>query len=450
MCLPGGQRAAQAPAEADDRQPADLYFDVSGSMLFYGRAASDARSRVVPFRNLIAAMLAEGGGSPRLYGFANHVAKISRSQAEALADGRAAGCAACGHSESHLDELLAQIAHEPPSAISVVVTDLWFTNREIIDNGAVSLDNPIRAILGSGRAIGVLGFVAHYSGPVYDMPDGPPYAGPVQTRPLFVLIIGRPLAVARVNSRLQERMFFDNEGVERHFSMFSAGIPGAAGYRVEFHADEKKAVLIDDAVLADLGVEREIPQYDLDIGEVARQKPDNGGPVIGASGVFDPRSRLPEGIVWRGPVNVSTTLWVMVDDPAKTKCHHSGWDKLSNGGGILRLTGGVYGTRRMEIDAASPEFDSIASGDTVLLRYDIRLRDLPVDNADTKWLEGWSFDWRQVREVRQSAPTLFPTLNLAAFRSLLERAVADEVTDACRSGHGCPLLASGAIAFRIQ
>jgi len=453
-CLPGGGRyVTRTAVEASKERGPSFYFDVSGSMPAYGKAGPELGYHATPYRNLLAALLAEAGDTSQLYGFANKIGTISRSQIEALGHGRAAGCAACGSLESRLDMLLARIAEESPSTTSVVVTDLWFKNSEVLDNGAISLGDPIRKIIRNGRAIGVLGFAAPYIGPVFDMPDGHPYAGAVRTRPLFVLIVGQPQSVARFYVSIRDKIFFGGEDVEYHYSLFSARIPDASDYHVRFRVDKKNAVVTEAPVLAGLGITREIPQFDLDLEQVERVRDSQlhgDAPVIGAGGVFDPGAQLPAGILWRGPASVETKMWVLTDTRAANKCGTT-WNILSgNDDRVLRLTGKSSGPRRLEIDAASSDFDAIARDDIVLLRYEIKLQEIDIAAGDTGWLKSWSFSSNEAAEVRSSEPALFPTLNLSEFRALLERAAAHELADTCRNSGKCPVLASGAIAFRIR
>ena len=434
-CLP--QLPDPVPAITAARPDAiDVYLDTSVSSTHFGRAEAGT-----PYRDVLAFLIDEVGRSDRsnLLGFANAIAPIDTDAARAAARGTAGVCAACGQSQTRLDDLLSRLAGDRNAPLSVAVTDLWLDNNDVLDSRSLSLSRPLRDIMESGRAIGIVGVPAPYTQQVYDIPVGARTAtlprGSVRSRPFFILLIGEPDEVMGMKSMLDRDVLAgDLAGISR-FAIFSPepilesgglavatpiGADEAFTYPTTFVSDREdipalrisKSVAGDLVFAADEGNESSAQGLVLPTGAAA------GTDVILSAAVW-----VLEG-PWSEACDPTTELESWVEAPDFPRTYVNG-DKA-----------GDY-----IFSAADEMWLDLPSGETYYMVWEA-VGSGPSATGDISWLENWSFAPSEGAALLDSPPDVFPVLNLATFRDLLMRAQAD--------ANPSPRLASGALIIETE
>ncbi len=386
----------------------------SRSSTNFGRGRGES-----PYRDLIAWLvdLRSEFVEARSYGFAERIAEIGEDVFVRAARGDVNPCGACGFRESRLDDVLAASAlPELQGSLAVVVTDLWLDNSDLIGSARVALQRPIRSILAGGRAIGILGVSAPYSGEVYDVPvplwhpddcRRPCSAAPgVRTRhrPAGP---GRRAGAAHRRGSLHERP----TGGQRHFSLFTPTL--AVAGPVEHRLAPQGPSVRRAYVLAVEGTN--VPGFLIDRRGVAPLIGDGAeaGPALAAplSGVGHPGAPAP------ATFDLAVETWTLVPPEPSAACDDRAWYPLDVGRALRQVADS--GGPAIGLDVSHPDLLAIRPGEIAFLRYRVAVETLLQMGPGTAWLDDWSFGADDVPGLLSDPPPLFPALNLAEFgRSL--------------------------------
>jgi len=419
-CLPGTAPVAGERLGAVDAL--DIYLDVSQSSTNFGRARGESA-----YRNLVAWLVDLRGefAEARSYGFAERIAEIDEDVFVGAARGNANPCRACGLRESRLDDVLAAIASpEARGSLAVVITDLWLDNSDLIGSARLALQRPIRSILADGRAIGVLGVAAPYSGQVYDLPESSGSssirAGRVERRPVFALVVGPPDQVVEIERRITGEVFMNAAAMERHFSLFSPAL--GAGGPVEHRLQPRVAGVQRDWVLAVEGAD--IPGFLIDrrvvdplLDEDADPGPALVAPIADAGHPGAPKP---------ADYELAVDAWTLVPPEPSVACNDGAWLPIDVGRAFEQFTD-AEDRPAIALDAAHPDLLAIRPGEIALVRYHAAVASLQQGGPATSWLDDWSFDESGARGLAADPPPFFPTLNLSEFGSILEIAMGELV-----------------------
>ena len=418
-CLPGEDPIANA--DQGDAGALGVYLDVSQSSTNFGRAAGESA-----YRDIIAWLmdLRSEFSDARSYGFAQRIAEIDGEVFVRAARGETNPCRGCGFSESRLNDVLVQVAAaESDAFLDMVVTDLWLDNSEMIGSARLALQGPIRSILADGRAIGILGVVAPYTGPVYDVPGrggaSTIPAGRVQERPLFVLVIGPPGQVGAMAQRIADEVFVDTGSAEHRFTLFTPRLAatGPARHRLvptSPAAGRAYILSIDGADVPGFQMDRR--EIDLAAGDGVEAGPALAAPIAVAEG------GAPAPAVY----DLGVQAWTLVPPEPSAACDADAWVPFDVSG-ALQVTAGAGGSV-IGLDVSHPDLLVLRPGEIAFVRYQAAVGDLESDGTGTDWLDEWGFDVEDARALAADPPSLFPALNLAEFGRLLTRAMEEQVT----------------------
>ena len=421
-CLPGEDPVVQAGM--GDAGALRVYLDVSQSSTNFGRAGGESA-----YRDMIAWLmdLRSEFSEARSYGFAQRIAEIDRDVFVRAARGEVNPCRGCGFRESRLDDVLAQVAAaESHAFLDVVITDLWLDNSEMIGSARLALQGPIRSILAGGRAIGILGVVAPYTGPVYDVPGrggaSTIPAGRVRERPLFVLVIGPPGQVGAMARRLAGEVFVDTAMAEHRFTLFTPRLAATGPAR---HRLVPTSPAVGRAYI--LAIEgADVPGFLIDRRDVDLAAPAEGdgvetGPALAAPiAVAEGRAPAPAAY------DLGVRAWTLVPPEPSAACDADAWVPFDVGG-ALQVTTGAGGSA-IGLDVSHPDLLALRPGEIAMIRYRATVGDLEPDGTGTDWLDEWGFDAEDARALAADPPSLFPALNLAEFGRLLTRSMEEQVT----------------------
>ena len=278
--------------------------------------------------------------------------------------------------ETRIDKVLAAVASSDKDTLSLLITDLYLSNKEMLGSEYGTMRNSLERVLLAGKSIGILGVLAPFDGKIYDIPGRPasfglPYRG---DRPFFLLIIGNDDAQILNLQRIVQAQLLANIAQERHrFVLFTLHPAHPATAATPLSFDENGAVRLDGRLSG--GPER-LPILVLAKGAapIARQ------PLV----TFQETDTTA-----LGGFTPSQALWVYRKSP---QCR-SRWIPWQHAGLIraeaddrdlvLRLDpNGLRGLPRQ----------------TFLLHVKVDATKLGASSAPTKWLHEWSFSDEQLRK----------------------------------------------------
>lgn len=408
----------------------NVFLDTSVSSTNFGKTNLDTA-----YRDVLGFLREEADSSAevQLYGFAKNVAPLTVAQLNAAARGQSAICQRCGFSETRLDGLLKQISESDNAPLSVVVTDLWLDNNDLLDSRSLSLSRPLRDIMSSGKAIGIIGIRAPYSSEVYDVPvSGSTQtirSGIVSERPFFILLIGKPSEVLGFKDMLYRDVLASDSGRENYVSVFSP-VPitgssendsGANTLAVLKPYGDRTPFSNGSFYVSDL---EEIPVVSLNFRQVAKLslEKDQDASSLQPQGLLVPvDGRLVSSI------DLSSNTWEL-EGPWSDACDSDSdlvsWVKISDFPKTILAE--KAGSNRLIYSGAEDDWLDLPRGATYYMEWSASSVGAVV-HGDQNWASNWSFAPEAGSELISSPPDFFPVLNLIAFHELLSRAQAESL-----------------------
>jgi hypothetical protein len=358
---------------------------------------------------------------------------VSRMQTEAgyLC---AKGGAGCDSQESHIDQALAKAAAGDPNSLTVIVSDLWLANSEVLTTDGVALSKPFADIFANGRSIAVYGFESPYRGQVNDLPSGNRNVS-ASRRHLFVVAIG-PLARVRAFHKAMQTapsasIARDIASGKARYSLFTRDAvlgPADSAGAVEL---EPKSPLSKAPFLTVRSGVRIASQFRFDKGKALRAADPAQAPSVIWQGISDTAAL--QGAVWRGATAGETLLYRQVGD----NCAAGGGDWRPEG----KLSGGWRNGDPASFKLEPAELVTLPAG-RYLLVGSLRRTSLLSPNPATQWMRDWSFS--SFNEGAAVKRPVMPTLNLGETARLLEVAL-------LKSAEAKPITLGGfAIAVEID
>lgn len=401
-----------------------VYVDRSGSMVGYLAGATNFER---PLQDLVATL----PGSLRLAGMDTTFRSFGTTISDPLPEAGLelqkpaaftckAGGAPCDNSESRLDVVLSQVKASKDD-LSIVVSDLWFSNSEIQSTGIAVLQPLLSELLFSDKVIAIYGLDAPFKGKIYDLPKAGtgtlsvPYSG---RHPLYVMVIGTKQAVLDFDSALgSSGSRYLAEGVRNGTiarSLFAVD-PGPIHAKPTdpLSATKHPRLRRDNfAIPQGVAIQRFAMQKGLPerSGAPSPQLPQWTGP--------DPANFLANA-VWTGPTTPKTRIWVRTSDA----CAASSWteQKASEIGWGPLLPDG---RRSFTLDPKTFGASLINEG-VYLIVGETRRESVTQPNPATAWMRGeWNLEPIRADAMSRSSPQLFPTLNLSEFGRIMEAALA--------------------------
>lgn len=408
--------AADQAAPRDPGGPYSIYLDGSASMVGYIRGGT-ATDRLLPdLIGMLPDLQQIDRGQLKSWRFDRKFTEIDLAGRQRLQTEAGYLCPAatpnCDAQESHIDAVFERIAGEPADALSVIVSDLWLVNDEVLTSSGVAFASPFSRIFASGRSIAIYGFESPYAGRVSDLPSGRKDVTALR-RHLFVVVAGPAARLQAFHRAMQQAPSarignaLAEGGTARHALFTLEPLIGGGGQQ-DLTAAPGSALKKFQFLAPQQGVK--IAQFALDRSAAIRSaKADPGAQWPGVA----PQSLHP-GSVWRGPLRGETRVFRQVGDG----CAPKGADWQGEG----KLDGGWSddGTGRYRLDPAA--LAGLGKGTFMLVGEATRVS-LAVPNPDTQWLRDWSFS--PAEENAAITSKVVPTLNLAETTRLLELALLD-------------------------
>lgn len=402
-CLPPTGYAATS--ESPPAARAHVYIDRSQSMSGYVAPQLGRSQALADLLRLLERQLPTIVASAEYRAFGADVGEPLQPGQLALFSAPAIyNCRSCDNQESHIDEVLDEIAKGPRDAMHLVITDLWLDNRSFRGSDEVALGEPLRDILRSGRAVGLIGIRAPFRGPIYNIPGAATY-GDAQERPLFLLMVGPPESLAQVHRRLAESRSPALAPDRLKFSLYSAAssVPPAESGVAARGRGVAPAIVTRTANL------RKEPQFRLGL-EHAEQ----GRGTL--EGTFDWAPQA-QSTVWQGDLIGRTRVWRLQDEKMLNECRAGSWTELPSLPGTWQPAD-EPGRFKFSVDHRLG--DKLPAPGTYYLLAELGVSGLTVPNPQTRWMEEWSLSPDDAAGFVQERPTAFKALNLGRFRTILD------------------------------
>jgi hypothetical protein len=414
-CFPDAARPylqaveTNATPSRDPGGPYSLYFDGSASMVGYVRGGT-LDTRLLPdMVGMLPGLSAIDRTRMSVRRFDRQVRLLDPAGIRAMQGEAGYLCPArtpdCDAQESHLDDALDRIAAESSDTLSVVVSDLWLVNNEVLTSGALKLSAPLNRIFASGRGLAVFGFESPYRGRVNDLPSGRRDVS-ADRRHLFVVVAGPP-ARLRAFRTAMERAPSPAVGARFaagsvQYSLFTIEPPLRAAAGTQAFTLEPKSRLRKSVFLtARQGVK--LPQFALD-----REAEAGPGALWPGVDAVD----IEPGAIWQGPVRGTARVFRLRDE----NCAAKGGDWEAEG----TLKGG-WSPRAGAAFTLDPQALAAFGEGRFLIVGELDRVSLQVPNPDTAWMRAWSFS--AAEEGKAITRPVVPTLNLAETARLLELAL---------------------------
>ena len=428
-CLPS---IPEAVVETLPSKPSkvDVFLDTSVSSTNFGKTNLDTA-----YRDVLGFLREEADSSAevKLYGFAKNVAPLTTAQLNAAARGQSAICQRCGFSETRLDSLLKQISVNDNAPLSIVVTDLWLDNNDLLDSRSLSLSRPLRDIMSSGKAVGIIGIRAPYSSEVYDVPVAGSTktirSGIVSERPFFILLIGKPSEVLGFKDMLYRDVLASDSGRENYVSVFSP-VP-ITGSSEDASGANKLAVMKPhgDQTPFSYGSfyvsdREEISVVNLNLRQVAN---------LSLEQDQDTSSSQPQGLLVPmdgrsvSSIDLSSNTWEL-EGPWSDACDSDAdlvsWVKINDFPKTILTE--KAGANRLIYSGSEDDWLDLPRGATYYMEWSASSVGAVI-HGDQSWTSNWSFTPEVGSELIANPPDFFPVLNLVAFNELLSRAQAESL-----------------------
>ncbi|HEY1631875.1 MAG TPA: hypothetical protein VGF56_11205 [Rhizomicrobium sp.] len=219
-CLPPG---TTAPSERWKSEPdalpvsrvenARVYFDLSASMRGFvpsARVLDLAKSPLsLNFTRSLPNTLRElsKSGSSKFEFFGGVDEHLNVSEAEFLRF--TSNPKAYTYLRTDIPAVLNEVRSQPTDELDVVVTDLFFNDREVGSGGTGLIATSLRGLMQQGRSIGLLGIASPFDGEIYDIPPNSARVRYRGTRPLFAIVIGPAASVSEFVAKTREALLVD-------------------------------------------------------------------------------------------------------------------------------------------------------------------------------------------------------------------------------------------------
>lgn len=408
LCVPGEFKSLFAGLASPHKLPVNVYLDGSQSMSGFAQKSDNPVKALADLLRIVADKSQRDGTKVSYFAFGKSVTPIAAGRASTYATPVPYNCTGCDNQESHIDDVLRAALEQPPASLTLIVTDLWLDNKSFYGSSQVALGGPLKDLLASGRAVGVVGVSAPFRGKVYDLPGYGSYQLDGE-KPLIVLAIGPEADVSAFVSAMRKSGSPAFSDANLKYTLFSrptssrlASAPSPAGGGVK--------------VLPALDGLPQLKHYSFDTSLAG--KPGQNGKIAGRYSVAE---SVRPGAMWKGKPAAKTRVWALSDPDDLAKCGPQTWTEVKPLPGSWK--GGPQGTGDFALNSASAK--SLIGGRTYLVAGTLGTAGLQVPGPASDWMREWSLAPAQTGEFLATKPKRFKTLNLADIAGLLEQGVVD-------------------------
>ena len=418
------QDAEPAAAASSAVRAATVYVDRSGSMAGYIAGATPSNR---PFQDLIGnlpAMLDRQGLSTRYRAFGTQVSDpLDDSRQAALMERDYYACrgvfaAGCDNRESHFNRVFQDIRRSR-SEVALVITDLWFSNRDVQTSALSVLAQPLTQILTEGRAVAIYGIPAPFEGHIYDLPYSPAPLAFSGDHPLFLIAVGTDAQLAALDEAIRDspspylRSGLLEGRIKRAVFTLNPSLATPAQSNPLAGGPDPR---VEQAVVVETIPGVQIQQLRIDRSAALRPTPEVQ-PMLQWTGPA-PALFIPQS-VWQGEFEVRTRVW----DRRSGDCRNAeeDWIEGPSLSGLWDRQGGLHRFRLNPETIAS----ELGQEGTYLITGELVRAGLRTPNPATEWIREWSFGPTDLSPERTlpDGRRFFPTLHAGEVARLMEGAL---------------------------
>lgn len=245
VCLPQSAMAERNALRQPEIRSSDslrrgavrLYVDFSLGMRGYAQATDGKDGTRAIYAELIRALLVSVvgfGQTVEFQKFGPIAQAISDKEFQNSVDPSFYVCPAgpkslCEQTTYSVPQIFSDLANMQPDEFGAVISDLMISGGEFESNNGIGLAAVLDKILGSGKAIGVLGVRTAFKGVVRGLLNGAYYSD-AQSRPVFLVTIGPIEKVKGLFEELQRRLLDGMPQDFWHFSVFTTDLMKSPAY----------------------------------------------------------------------------------------------------------------------------------------------------------------------------------------------------------------------------
>ncbi len=409
VCLPENVALAGTPAAETDRIGASgnavVYLDVSVSMQGFVRLDRGEQAlyidTVLGLRQVLEQIAAETafnsfGTAIRPLDPADLIAS-TRPEFYVCNQENKSGC------DTRLDMVLDAVAASDDNTLSIVATDLFLSDRDLIGSTFGTMRNSLQRVLRSGKSIGVMGVSAAFNGVVYDLPGKRTKYTYQGKRPFFLLIMGADdRKILKIKQILEKELLTDVLPERYRFAFFTLypayPITASAPLRLE----------PSSAIVRTERLPKGPPELPVLVLRKGADHLTSRQPLIALQKPFTAPL---------GNFKLSDSLWMYSDSlvcPAGTWLP---WQERV-------VTAGAEGGDL--VVSLNPAALRHLPARKFLLRAKVNAASTSKSEQLTGWLHDWGFANDQVDKVLKQKPDMFPVLNLGQLGDSLQSIIDDE------------------------
>jgi len=380
---------------------------MSGYMTPGDRGDSESRNVADVYTGLSDVLARESNTPVEYYRVGSELNPISGDGLDAATTESFYTCHQCDNQESRLDLALNKILSSPRDALSVLLSDLFITERAISGTSFDKLRRPLRQIIQRGQTVAIFAIKGQFHGVIQDFIDDPfAKVRDATSRPLFVVLVGPRERVERAAMLFEQNVLFDSSK-ESHFILFSTRFARKPFSNTEGINWFYPAGHVE--VLEPIGRGHSLP--------VVRLWPHgNVKYIIPVSRIVLPYALEPHA-------SVDVSIWRK--NAYATGCADA-WQSINPFAGVASISQ-TNGAIALSFFSDNNSRHKLLTDETYLATAKIVGAERPPSLP--AWTREWSFEDENAKALRSEHPAFFPARNFTRLAETLKDAVADNAHD---------------------
>jgi hypothetical protein len=300
--------------------------------------------------------------------------------------------------DAPLDVPLTQALQRPAQDVTIVVTDLFLSDAEMVGESFYTLKRPLDAALRAGKAIGILGIRHSFNGNIYDIPGRPEAYRDPSSRPLMFLMIGPPARIVAVKEKLDSE-FLREQGDQSRFTLFTP----------KPHRGFRGIDAWGDRYLTSTDKIAPTRAFDESVTAVAIPKIELSSKAGSIEGKLDLSELWAKYALRPAEIRVESKMWLL-QKPKSRRCEDR-WDsEMEMQGAPVAAALGSGLEARLNVLPTDMREDVILGRYLIVSKLTVAGLSLePV----ASWMSDWGFVPQDTEKLLAKKPQFFPALNLA-------------------------------------
>jgi hypothetical protein len=409
VCLPENVALAQTPAVETDTSGASgnaaVYLDGSVSMQGFVRVDRGEQALYVDTVLGLRQVLEQVAGETAFNSFGTGIRPLDPTELIASTHPEFYVCNQVNKSgcDTRLDMVLEAVAASDDNALSVVATDLFLSDRDLIGSTFGTMRNSLQRVLRGGKSIGVMAITAAFNGVIYDLPGKKTKYTHQGKRPFFLLLIGgNDRKILKVEKIIEKQLLTDVPPERYRFALFTLHPAYPVTASAPLHLEPGNAIVRTER----------LPKGPPELPVLVLRK--------GADHLTSRQPLLALQKPFTAPLGnfkLSDSLWMYSDSSVCPTGTWLPWQER------MVSAGADAGDLVVSLNPAALRY---LPARKFLLRAKINAASTGKSEQLTGWLHDWGFGNDQVDKILKQKPDVFPVLNLGQLGDSLQSIIDDE------------------------